>query len=57
MMQARIDPAQAMTERVHAAQAFLKSHSALHRSTHHVEPRFAVLAISRGTFYVRPTPC
>ncbi len=53
-MQARIDTAEAVTERVDAAQALLEGHRALHRRAHQVETRFPVAAVAGGAFDVGP---
>ncbi len=54
VVQARVDAAQAVAQRVHAAQAFLEGHSALHRGAHEVEPRLAVAAVAGGALDVAP---
>ena len=54
MVQARIGAAQAVAQRMHAAQALLERHRALHRSAHHVQARLAVAAVAGGTFDVQP---
>ena len=57
VVQAWIDPAQAVAQAVHAAQAFLEGHGALHRGAHHVQAGLAVTAITRGALNVGPAAC
>ena len=39
---------------MHAAQAFLESHRALHGGAHHVQARLAVFPVAGGALYVGP---
>ena len=54
MVQARIDATQAVAERMHAAQAFLERHRALHRRAHQVHTGLAVGTVAGGALDVRP---
>ncbi len=54
MVQARLHATQAVAEAVHTAQAFLKSHGALHAGTHQLAARFGILAVARGALNVGP---
>ena len=54
MVQAGVNATQAVAERMHAAQAFLERHGALHGGAHHVEARFPVTAIAGGALNVGP---
>ena len=55
VVQTRVHTSQAVTEAVHAAQAFLKCHGALHACAHQLAPRICVIAIARGAFNMCPT--
>ena len=56
-MQTWVHTPQAVAERMHAAQTFLKRHRALHGCAHHVQACVAVLAVVGGAFDVRPATC
>ena len=53
-MQLRVRAAEAVAEAVHAAEALLEGHRALHAGAHHVEARLAVTAVLRRALDVRP---
>ena len=57
VVQLGVDAAQAVAERMHTAQTFLKRHRALHGGAHHVQTRIAVAAIMRGALNIRPAAC
>jgi hypothetical protein len=54
VVQARVHAAQAVAQAVHAAQALLEGHRALHAGAHHLPAGVAVVAVARGAFDVRP---
>ena len=54
VVQAGVNAALAVAERMHADQAFLKRHRALHRRAHQIEPCLAVAAVAGGAFDVGP---
>ena len=56
MVQARIHAAQAVAERMHAPQTFLKRHGALHAGTHQLAARFDIGSIGSGAFDMGPCP-
>ena len=55
VVELRINAAQAVAQAMHTSQPLLKCHSALHRSTHHVQAGIAVLAVVGGTLDISPT--
>ena len=54
VVQLRVDAAQRMAQRMHAAQPLLEGQRALRRGAHHLQPRVAVAAVARGALDVRP---
>mmetsp|Transcript_5841 Transcript_5841/g.22869 ORF Transcript_5841/g.22869 Transcript_5841/m.22869 type:complete len:373 (-) Transcript_5841:223-1341(-) len=56
VMQARVQAAQGVAERMHGAQPFLEGHRAVQACAHHVHAGVAVLAVARGAFDRGPAP-
>ena len=54
VMQRVIDCTGGVTQRMHAAEAFLKCHGSLHGGTHHLQTRFTVATVARRYFNIRP---
>ena len=54
VVQARVHAAQAVAQAVHAAQAFLERHGALHAGAHHVQARLPVCAVAGGLLNAGP---